>query len=288
MGQLSNWDRSVATAGARMTSRIRSATAANSRPRENLPCAWHAWLSNSYFNIRCNSASSTLRHPVSVLRYRTMWSCWTRPLRLQCQGQRQMVDQQQQGLRRRRHRREASSKRQIFLGCLGKCKRCLGNVFICLVFNLIGTFNDIQCTNEGEQIWHFLNLGKKKLCSACKLKSWSKCHVQSEVHCYESSALSINGESEISTIPWAFLSARTVVIEAFLSLQLPLGGGPAPSSALWTTKLLPKDQNLNQRWKIWRSVAWCHQNYQNFQVWQIPPQFHSSNLTTWPHWKEHR
>lgn len=29
------------------------------------------------------------------------------------------------------------SKRQIFLGCLGKCKKCLGNVFICLVFNLI-------------------------------------------------------------------------------------------------------------------------------------------------------
>ena len=96
-----------------------------------------------------------------------------------------------------------------------------------------------------------------------------------EVHCYESSAFrfwktSINGESEISTIPWAFLSARTVVIEAFLSLQLPLGGRPAPSSTLWTTKLLPKDQSSNQRWKIWRSVACCHQNYQNFQVWQIP------------------
>ena len=49
-----------------------------------------------------------------------------------------------------------------------------------------------------------------------------------------------------------------------------LGSGPTPSSALWTTKLLPKDQSSNQRWKIWRSVACCHQNYQNFQVWQIP------------------
>lgn len=153
--------------------------------------------------------SSTHRHRVSVLRYRTMWSCWTRPLRLQRQGQRQMVDQQQQGLRRRRHRREASSKRQIFLGCLGKCKRCLGNVFICMVFNLIGTFKDIQRNNEGEQIWHFLNLGKKRNCAQRVNWSWSKCHVQwtrpaaLEVHCYESSAFRFR-KTSINLWLWDF------------------------------------------------------------------------------------
>lgn len=94
--------------------------------------AWHAWLSNSYFNIRCNSASSTHRHPVSVLRCRTMWSCWTRPLRLQRQGQRQMVDQQQQGLRRRRSRQEVVEKRHQnalktsdLFGMFGKMQKML-------------------------------------------------------------------------------------------------------------------------------------------------------------------